>query len=93
MQIYIKPHNLTRKEFAENLSISYSTFRSWQYNQRSVEVVTAYQIATALGVSLEYLITGAAGEKEKKLKIELKDTVGEMYKLAGKLEAKIRKLA
>jgi len=54
----IKTRRLSRKKFAESLDIPYNTFKSWLYYDRSVEVGTAHDIAKALGVSLEYLITG-----------------------------------
>ena len=54
----IKTNKMSRKEFTESINIPYSTFRNWQYYSRSVELITAYTIATALGVSLEYLLTG-----------------------------------
>jgi len=54
----INARKLSRKKFAESLNIPYNTFKSWLYYDRSVEVGTAYVIAKALGVSLEYLITG-----------------------------------
>ena len=54
----IKTRKLTRKEFAQSLNVPYSTFKSWLYYERSVEVGTAYEIASALGVSVEYLVTG-----------------------------------
>ena len=54
----IKSQNITRKKFAESVNIPYNTFKSWLYYERSVEVETAYTIAVALGVSLEYLVTG-----------------------------------
>ena len=54
----IKSLKISRKKFAESIDIPYNTFKSWNYYKRSVEVGTAYDIATALDVSLEYLITG-----------------------------------
>jgi len=54
----IKARKLTRKKFAESVDIPYNTFKSWLYYERSVEVGTAYDIAKALEVSLEYLVTG-----------------------------------
>ena len=59
----IKTHRLSRKKFADSIGISHNTFKSWLYYKRSVEVGTAYEIAAALGVSLEYLITGKNGRK------------------------------
>ena len=54
----IKIRKLSRKRFAESINIPYDTFKSWLYYKRSVEVGTAHDIAEALEVSLEYLITG-----------------------------------
>jgi ribosome-binding protein aMBF1 (putative translation factor) len=54
----IKKRGLSRKNFAESINIPYDTFKSWYYYNRSVEVETAYEIAKALDVTLEYLITG-----------------------------------
>ena len=54
----IKARKLSRKKFAEMVNIPYNTYKSWLYYNRSVEVGTAFAIAKALDVSLEYLITG-----------------------------------
>ena len=54
----IKAHKINIKQFAEYIGIPVSTFYSWLRYGRSVEVGTAYDIATALGVSVEYLVTG-----------------------------------
>jgi len=56
VNVELKARKLSRKRFAESLNIPYNTFKSWLYYDRSVEVGTAYVIAKALGVSLEYLI-------------------------------------
>jgi len=61
----IKAQKLSRKRFAESIDIPYNTFKSWLYYDRSVEVGTAYSIAKALGVSLEYLVTGHGKRRGK----------------------------
>jgi len=59
----IKARKISRKKFAESVDIPYNTFKSWLYYNRSIEVGTAYDIAVALGVSLEYLINGYGRKK------------------------------
>ena len=63
----IKALKLSRRKFAESINIPYNTFKSWLYYDRSVEVGTAYEIASALGVSLEYLITGSGVKHIKEI--------------------------
>ena len=58
----IKARKISRKRFAELTGIPYNTFKSWLYYKRSVDVGTAFDIARALGVSLDYLITGHEAE-------------------------------
>ena len=91
----IKAHKISRKEFAEYINVPYSTFKSWLYYKRSTEVGTAYDIATALGVSVEYLVTGAEGknEKERLKQTETRKSAGaEIKKLIGKLQEETEKL-
>ena len=68
----IKIRKLSRKSFAESVNIPYNTFKSWLHYERSVEVGTAYDIAKALGVSIEYLITGNKPEKSSRKDAEIR---------------------
>ena len=91
----LKVHKISQKKFAEHISVPYSTFNSWQYYHRSIEVGTAYSIATALGVSLEYLVTGKEEKAEEKhiKQIEARKAAGnEIIKLIGKLQEEVMKL-
>ena len=91
----MKAHNISQKRFAEYIEVPLSTFYSWSKYNRSVEVGTAYNIATALGVSLEYLITGNDGKNaEERMKdVEVRKTAGaEIKKLIRKLEKQAVKL-
>ena len=54
----LKAHKISLADFAKRLNIPLSTFYSWLQYKRSVEVGTAYCIASSLGVSVEYLVTG-----------------------------------
>ena len=61
----LKAHKISLAKFAEYVNIPESTFYSWLHFSRSPEVITAYNIANALGVSVEYLITGEDRKSEK----------------------------
>jgi len=91
----IKAHKINLRIFAEYIGIPVSTLYGWIHHNRSVEVITAYNIATALGVSLEYLLTGADGksteERMKQTEIR-KNTEARMKKLVGKLHEEVGKL-
>jgi len=54
----IKTHNMTQKQFADHLGFSQNTFKGWIYHNRIPELSSAYAIAYALGVSLDYLVGG-----------------------------------
>ena len=88
----IKYLKLSRKKFAEKVNIPYNTFKSWHYYERSVEVGTAHVIAEALGVSLEYLITGydRTGEEKRMNRISVKkDTMAKIKKFVGKIDKEL----
>ena len=91
----IKAHNIDRKKFLEYVGIPRSTYYSWLRNNRSMEIFTAYRIATALGVSLEYLVTGIDGKsaEERMKQTEIRKTVeAEMKKLVVKMQEEVEKL-
>ena len=54
----IKTHNMTQKQFADFLGIPYETFKGWLRFDRVPDLSTAYSIAYALGVTLDYLFSG-----------------------------------
>ena len=88
----IKAHKMTQKKFAEYICVPRSTFYSWQKFCIIPDVVTAYNIATALGVSLEFLVTGESGRSER-LRMEQtetrKSTEDEVKKLVIKLQEEV----
>jgi len=91
----LKSHKISRKKFAEFINVPYSTFNSWLRNSRSLEVFTAYNISTALGVNLEFLLTGIDGKNaEERLKQteERKTVKTSMEKLIGKMRKELVKL-
>ena len=95
VKAHMKAHKISQKRFAEYIEVPLSTFYSWFKYNRSVEVGTAYNIAVALGVSLEYLITGHNGKdaEERMMEIENRKSAGaEIKKLIRKLEKQAVKL-
>jgi transcriptional regulator with XRE-family HTH domain len=81
----IKSHKITQEKFANYIGINFYTFRSWLYYGIIPDVNSAYRIATALGVSMEYLV---AGNDDTSVKMREKQTLNR--KTAA---AKIKKLA
>ena len=69
----IKAHKISREKFAEYLGVPRSTFYYWLKSGIPPDVITAYKIATALGVSIEYLIAGE-DKKSEKLRMEQTET-------------------
>ena len=95
METLIKAHKIDRKKFLEYVGVPRSTYYSWLRNNRSMEVFTAYRIATALGVSLEYLVAGIDGksEEERMRQTEIRKTAeAEMKKLVEKMQEEVEKL-
>ena len=90
----IKAHKITEEKFAQYLGIPRSTFFRWLKYNVSPEAGTAYAIATALGVSVEYLVTGQDGksEAERMKQIEeRKNTENQVKIMASKLLDEVAK--
>ena len=90
----IKAHKITQEKFAEYISVPRSTFFRWQRLGIIPDLCTAYNIATALGVSLEYLMTGTdkKGEEERMKQTEYrKITEAKVKKLVVNLQEEILK--
>jgi len=58
VKIEIKRQNTTQDWVAGKCGISFSTFRGWISKKRLPNVDQAVAIAKALGVTVEYLVTG-----------------------------------
>jgi len=89
VKLQVKSHKITLEKFASYIEIPRSTFFGWMRLKVAPDVFTAYDIATALGVSIEYLITGE-DRKSELLRMEQtmirKTTEAEVKKLIGKLQ-------
>ena len=71
-QKLIKEHKISQKKFSELVGINYNTYRCWVYNDRVPDAESAYYIAKALGVSVEYLVSGKDNLKQRIKKLVLK---------------------
>ena len=90
----IKSHKITQEKFVDYIGIPRSTFYDWLRLEMVPDVITAYNIATALGVSLEYLLTGVdrkSEEERMRQTEERKTTEAQVKKLVGKLQEEIVK--
>ena len=85
----IKSHKITQQKFAQYAEISYSTLKNWIYYGVLPDVNSAYKIATALGVSMEYLVTGADGKivkRQERETLKRKIVTADIFKLARRIE-------
>ena len=83
----IKAHNMSQRKFAEHCGFSINTFTGWIYHKRVPELSSAYVIAFALGVSLEFLLSG----KDKDI-TELRSKQLELRKAVGRISVEIGKI-
>jgi transcriptional regulator with XRE-family HTH domain len=89
----IRAHRISQENFAAYVGMNYNTFKSCLYFDRIPDVLTGHRMATALGVSLEYLITGDNGkamEDRKKQTLIRKNAAKEIQKMARKIEKDTR---
>lgn len=74
----IKNKNTKQQAVADIAGISLLTMRGWITHDRLPDVVSAYKIAQALGVSVEYLVTGEDSNPYKSKIEELKKIIMEL---------------
>ena len=84
VQTQLKAHKISQVQFAKYVGIKPATFNGWIYHNRIPDLVTALNIAAALGVGVEYLAFGKDGEA-----MEARARQVEERKIAA---AKIKKL-
>jgi len=88
----IKVHKVSQKEFSEYIGVHYNTVKSWIYFNRIPDADTAYDIASALGVSVEYLVRGNDGEAVKNRQMETlsrKTAAQNIMKMVKKIEKNV----
>jgi transcriptional regulator with XRE-family HTH domain len=62
----MKSHGITQWQFAEYIRVPFSTLTGWMRDNIMPDLGTSYNIAIALGVSLDYL-PGAASKDERNI--------------------------
>jgi transcriptional regulator with XRE-family HTH domain len=67
----IKAHKMTREQFTAYIGVPLRTFEGWIHKNLFPDVQTAADMATALGVSLDYLVRGTNRKITDKRLIEL----------------------
>ena len=90
---HIRAHKISQEKFAAYVGINFYTFKSWIYYNRIPDVITAYRMAIALGVTIEYLVTGSDGkamEIRKNQARERKTAAAEIKKMARQIEKNTR---
>ena len=91
----IKAHKLTQKEFAEYADIPINTFWGWINRNCIPDAARACAIAQALGVTVEYLVTGIDdfnAEDRIRRTEERKSATEKITKLAQKICSETERL-
>ena len=76
VKVLIKAHNFDQIKFAAHIGIPLNTFKGWIHYNRIPDVLTAYDMAAALGVPLDYLVFGKENdttEEDKKKRSAVKE--------------------
>lgn len=66
----IKERKITQESLAAAADVKYQTLRNWSARDIFPQAPESVRIAAALGVSVEYLVTGAEPENRAAEKIE-----------------------
>ena len=87
-----KVHNMSQEQFAGYIDVPISTYRGWIHYKRIPDAQTAVNIATALGVSVEYLVNGTDLDiTESRLKeLAARKAAGKMEALIGKMQQQVQ---
>ena len=83
----IKAHNMTQRQFAERLGISFNTLQGWIKYERVPETSMAYCLAIALGVTLDYLLGGKERDitRARLVELEARRKAAKIVKLAEEI--------
>ena len=93
VKLQVRAHKITIKKFSEYVLVPRSTLYGWIHFGLAPDVFTAYDIASALGVSLEYLVTGKdkKSERDRMKQTEARRiTEVKVKKLVTKLQAEMK---
>jgi len=85
----IRAHKISQEKFAAYIGISFGTLKNWLCYGIMPDAETAYNIAVALGVSMEYLIKGidgSAGQQREQEALTRKIAASDIKKMAHEIE-------
>ena len=85
----IRAHKISQEKFAAYIGISFGTLKNWLCYGIIPDAETTYNIAVALGVSMEYLIKGtdgAANEQRKREALTRKIAAADIKNMALEIE-------
>lgn len=77
----LKELGLTQTGLARSLGIEVRTFQDWVYSKKMPDTETSVKIANALGVTVDYLVTGERTDTEP-LSEEDKNYLAAFHKIA-----------
>ena len=63
----LKAQNATQDKIAKQINERADTFSKWIQKDRLPDAEQSYKIAVALGVSVEYLVTGCQSDNQEKI--------------------------
>jgi len=90
----IKEHKITQKQFAEYLNIPLGSLQGMMHHDRMPVVALAIDMATLLGVTVEYLANGKDRDVIDKRRKELADkqSANQILKLAVQIQKEAEKI-
>jgi Helix-turn-helix. len=74
-KLLIKQQNTTQEFIAKQVGVTLGVFQGWIYNKRFPNAYQAVLIASALGVTVEYLVTGKDSNPYKEQLDKLKASI------------------
>jgi len=92
VKVLIKAHNVNQEKFAAYIGMPLSTLKGWMYHNRTPDVGTAYAIASALGVTVDYLVLGKendTAEEDKKRRSTVKEAAARLITLQDQIQDNI----
>jgi transcriptional regulator with XRE-family HTH domain len=82
----IKKNGMTQKDAAKSFGLPYNTVRGWMYKDIIPTAIDACKIAQALGVTVEYLVSGK-NPREKRADSTIKKACSLLHQVEKKLDS------
>ena len=89
VKVLIRAHNVSQEKFAAYIGMPLSTLKGWIYHNRIPDLGSAYAIAAALGVTVDYLVFGKEKdtvEEEKKRRSTVKEAAARLLTLQDQIQ-------